>query len=207
MDLIQPWDGWVRRRGATGVERPGGGYHPRRANRRSIAARRLVEVNPFADVLAANETFAAGYEYAGLKGRARRGLAVLTCIDSRIDPLGMLGVVPGDAKILRNAGARVTDDVLRTLVLASYLLGVTRVMVVAHTDCRMTTDSEDDVHVAVASAGGPDTRSLSFLTTKDVEASVTSDVQRVRSSPYLQGLHVGGFIYRLDTGRLDQVAT
>ena len=94
------------------------------------------------------------------------GLAVVTCMDSRIDPLRMLGLAPGDAKIVRNAGARVTDDVLRTLVLASYLLGVNRVMVVPHTDCRMTVDAEDDVHRAVAATGGPDTRSLSFLTTQ-----------------------------------------
>ena len=65
----------------------------------------------------------------------------------------MLGLRPGDAKILRNAGARVTDDVLRTLVLASYLLGVDRAMVIAHTDCRMATGSEDDVHTAVHEAG------------------------------------------------------
>src|SRR6266516_2805226 len=95
----------------------------------------------------------------GLQARAAKGLAVLTCMDSRIEPLAMLCLQPGDAKILRNAGAHVTDDVLRTLVLASYLLGVDRAMVIAHTDCRMATGSEDDVHVAVSEAGGPDTRS------------------------------------------------
>ena len=89
----------------------------------------------FADVLAANETYADDFPLPGLPAHAAKGLAVLTCIDSRIEPLAMLGLVPGDAKILRNAGARVTDDVLRTLVLASYLLGVDRAMVIAHTDC------------------------------------------------------------------------
>jgi carbonic anhydrase len=127
---------------------------------------------------------------------------VLTCIDSRIEPLGMLGLGPGDAKILRNAGARVTDDVLRTLVLASYLLGVERLMVIAHTNCRMSESSEDEVHNAVREAGGPDTRSLSFLMTTDVEAAVREDCQRVKSSPYLPQLEVGGFLYDTDTGRL-----
>ena len=98
----------------------------------------------------------------------------------------MLGLAPGDAKILRNAGARVTDDVLRTLVLASYLLGVDRAMIIAHTDCRMANGSEDEVHAAVDAAGGPDTRSLSFLVTDDQEATLRSDVQRVRSWPYLR---------------------
>src|SRR5579875_155096 len=114
----------------------------------------------FADVLEGNQRYAASYELGGLAPVAAKGLAVLTCMDSRIDPLGMLGLAPGDAKILRNAGARVTDDVLRTLVLAVYLLGVTRIMVVAHTSCRMAGGSEADVHEAIRAAGGPDTRSI-----------------------------------------------
>jgi carbonic anhydrase len=162
-------------------------------------------VTDFSDVLEANERYVAGFRLGGLPARAARGLAVLTCIDSRIDPLGMLGLGPGDAKILRNAGARVTDDVLRTLVLASYLLGVERLMVIAHTNCRMTESGEDEVHAAVREAGGPDTRSLSFLVTPDVEASVRADCQRVRSSPYLPRLEVGGFLYDTDTGRLAQL--
>ena len=156
--------------------------------------------SPFSDVLRANENFSASYQSADLRGRARRGLAVLTCMDSRIDPLGMLGLVPGDAKILRNAGARVTEDVLRTLVLAAYLLGVSRVMIVAHTDCRMTVDDEGDVHDAIREAGGPDTRSLSFMTTTDPRESSAKDVQRIRSFPYLSDLEVGGFIYHIESG-------
>jgi len=159
----------------------------------------------FADVLAANEAYAHGFELAGLEARAARGLAVLTCFDSRIEPLKMLGLGPGDAKILRNAGARVTDDVLRTLVLASYLLGVDRAMVVAHTKCRMAAEDEDDVHAAVEAAGGPDTRSLAFLVASDQEATVREDVQRIKSWPYLTSLRVGGFLYDVDTGRLTQL--
>jgi carbonic anhydrase len=159
----------------------------------------------FADVLAANETYAHGFPLAGLQARAARGLAVLTCIDSRIEPLAMLGLRPGDAKILRNAGARVTDDVLRTLVLASYLLGVDRAMIVAHTDCRMASGSEEEIHLAVSEAGGPDTRSLAFLVTGDQEATLRADLQRVRSWPYLARLQAGGFLYDVDTGRITQV--
>ena len=160
---------------------------------------------PFADVLTANADYASRDHPRGLEPTAARGLGVLTCMDSRIDPLAMLGLVPGDAKILRNAGARVTDDVLRTLVLASYLLGVERVMVVAHTRCRMAAGSEEDIHAAVDAAGGPDTRSISFLTTADQERSLREDVQRIRSWPYLRGVTVGGFLYDLDTRRLSRV--
>jgi carbonic anhydrase len=159
----------------------------------------------FADVLAANEAYAEQFQLTHLEPRAAKGLGVLTCIDSRIDPLAMLGLVPGDAKILRNAGARVTDDVLRTLVLGSYLLGVERVMVVAHTNCRMADSTQEDVHEAIRAAGGPDTRSITFLTTGDQAAALRVDVQRVRSWPYLSNVAVGGFLYDLDTGWLRQV--
>ena len=159
----------------------------------------------FADVLAANEKYAAGFAMPGLPGEAARGLAVVTCMDSRIEPLAMLGLSAGDAKILRNAGARVTDDVVRTLVLARYLLNVERVMVVAHTRCRMASGDSDAIHDAIRAAGGPDTSDIAFLTTDDQEASLRSDVEKVRASSYLPGVVVGGFLYDVDTGRLRQV--
>jgi carbonic anhydrase len=140
----------------------------------------------FADVLAAKETYAAGFALRGLQARAAKGLAVLTCIDSRIEPLAMLGLRPGDAKILRNAGARATDDVLRTLVLASYLLGVDRAMVIAHTDCRMATGSEDDVHAAVREAGGQTpaaSRSWSRAISRQRSAPTSSASGRGLTSP------------------------
>ncbi|MGE5690981.1 MAG: beta-class carbonic anhydrase [Pseudomonadota bacterium] len=159
----------------------------------------------FDDVLDANGRYADGFDLGGLAPNAAKGLAVLTCMDSRIEPLALLGLRPGDAKILRNAGARVTDDVLRTLVLATYLLGVDRAMVIAHTDCRMAKGSEDDVHAAVGEAGGPDTRSLAFLVAPDQEATLRDDVQRIRSWPYLAQLRVGGFLYDVETGRLARI--
>lgn len=159
----------------------------------------------FDDVLTANSAYAGKFRLADLAARAAKGLGVLTCIDSRIDPLAMLGLAPGDAKILRNAGARVTDDVLRTLVLGAYLLGVSRVMIVAHTHCRMADRTEDEIHAEIRAVGGVDTRSISFLTTRDQESALLADVQRVRSSPYLPGLAVGGFIYHLETGRIRRV--
>src|ERR1700754_3390345 len=103
-------------------------------------------MDAFDDLYDANAKFAESFGSSELTGRAARGLAVVTCMDSRIDPLGLLGLRPGDAKILRNAGARVTDDVLRTLVLAVYVLGVDRVFVMPHTDCGMTKVTDAEVH-------------------------------------------------------------
>lgn len=159
----------------------------------------------FAEELSANDTYATGFQLGGLEPHAARGLAVLTCIDSRIEPLAMLGLAPGDAKILRNAGARVTDDVLRTLVLASHLLGVDRLMVVGHTNCRMAAGTEDDIHAAVRDAGGPDTRSLTFLVTDDIARTIREDVGRVKAWPYLTQLQVGGFLYDVGTGRVSRL--
>jgi carbonic anhydrase len=127
-------------------------------------------------------------------------------MDSRIEPLQMLGLSKGDAKILRNAGARVTDDVLRTLVLAVHLLGVERVMVVAHTDCRMAKVTDDEAHAAIQEQAGVDTRSLDFRTMSDQLASLAEDVQRIRSWPYLPaGLPVVGCRYDVSTGEVEVV--
>ena len=161
--------------------------------------------DPFGDVLEANRAYADGYALRGIPGSAKQGLAIITCMDSRIEPLAMLGLEPGDAKILRNAGARVTDDVLRALVLGVYLLGVRRAMVIAHTDCRMVASDEEDVHRAIEESGGPDTRSLSFLTTADQAASLRTDVSRIQHWPYLQDVAAGGFLYEVETGRLTRV--
>lgn len=107
-----------------------------------------------------------GGHNADLPGGAARGLAVVTCRDSRISPLEMLGLQPGDANILGNAGAGVTDDVLRTLVLAVHLLEVSRVMVVAHTDYRTAKGTDEDVHAQILGRG-VDARRLEFRATTD----------------------------------------
>jgi carbonic anhydrase len=91
----------------------------------------------FSAELAANDEYIKTFKYSGLTGVAQKGLAIVTCMDSRINPLSVMGMSSGDAKILRNAGARVTEDVLRTLVLATYLLGVKKILVMPHTNCRM----------------------------------------------------------------------
>ena len=163
-------------------------------------------MSAFDDVLTANAAYSESYDDQGLQGRAARGIAVVTCMDSRIEPLKMLGLAVGDAKIMRNAGGRVTDDVLRTLVLATHLLGVERILVVEHTHCKMASATEDEVHSGILEASGVDTRSLEFRLMDDQLASLAGDVQKVRSSPYLPaGTQVAGFLYDVKTGRLREV--
>jgi carbonic anhydrase len=160
-------------------------------------------IGAFADVLAANAEYAASFHGLGLGGRAAQGLAIITCMDSRIDPLRIVGMAPGDVKILRNAGARVTEDVLRTLVLATYLLDVTRVLVVPHTRCKMVGTAEEDIHALIAEKFGVDTYSMEFRTVEDEVAALRRDLQRIRSFPLLpRDLVVGGAVYDVDTGEL-----
>lgn len=160
----------------------------------------------FADVVASNERYTEHFDHRDLKPVARAGLAIVTCMDSRIAPLEMLGLEPGDAKILRNAGARVTDDVLRTLVLATHLLGVTRVMVVAHTECKMASASQQEIEALIMETAGIDTRSLDFGLVQDQHATLLQDVQRIRSWPFLPPqLPVAGFVYDVVDGHLARV--
>lgn len=167
------------------------------------AERRPFPLQSFTDVVEANAAYAAQYASSDLTGWAARGLAVITCMDSRIDPLNVLGMRPGDVKILRNAGARVTEDVMRTLVLATYLLGVTRVLVMPHTECKMASGEEADVHRVIAEKFDVDTRSIEFRTVTDQVEALITDVVRIRAFPLLPAdLVVGGAILDVKTGRL-----
>jgi len=160
----------------------------------------------FADVIDANATFVKGFHDQDLTGRAAKELAVITCMDSRINPLAVLGLHAGDVKILRNAGARVTDDVLRTLVLASYLLNVKRVLVMPHTDCKMASATEEEIHQLIADEYGVDTRSIEVQVVPDQLDALQRDVTRIRSYPLLpQDLSVGGAIYNVATGQLELI--
>ena len=160
----------------------------------------------FEDVLASNVEYVKAFADEGLTGTAASGLAVITCMDSRIDPLGVLGKKPGDVKILRNAGARVTDDMLRTLILATYLLGVTRVLVMPHTNCRMAGGSESQIHAAILAEHGIDTRSVEFRTVDDQESALRTDLVRIRSHPLLPPeLVVGGVIFDVHSGAIHPI--
>lgn len=157
----------------------------------------------FADVLAANVDFASSFQPSDRTGRAAKGLAIVTCMDSRVLPMEAVGMSIGDAKILRNAGARVTQDVLRTLALASYLLEVNRILVMPHTDCRMAKGSEEAVHREIQERYGVNTWSMEFDTTTDQLGALRIDVARIRSFPYLpEHVQVGGAIYDVATGRI-----
>ena len=159
----------------------------------------------FDDLLAANRRFAESFALSGFDGVAHAGVAIVTCMDSRIDPLGLVGLKPGDAKIFRNPGGRVTDQALEALVLAVHLLNVDRVLVVPHTRCAVASNSEDELRARVAESAGMDATWQRFHVVDDQVRALREDVRRVTSHPLVPDtVKVGGFLYDVDTGLLDQ---
>ena len=160
----------------------------------------------FSEELTANNEYIKTFKYSGLTGVAEKGLAIVTCMDSRINPLSVVGMKSGDAKILRNAGARVTKDVLRTLVLATYLLGVKRILIMPHTNCRMAGVEESEIHKQIKDQYGVDTSDLEFRTVSDQHEALMMDVKRVRKYKLLnKDVVVGGAIYDVATGKITPV--
>ncbi|MET0727886.1 MAG: carbonic anhydrase [Acidimicrobiales bacterium] len=155
----------------------------------------------FDDLLTANRTFAETFTLRGFDGVAHAGVAVVTCMDSRIDPLGMLGLRPGDAKIFRNPGGRVTQAALEALVLGVHLLGVERVLVVPHTRCAMASHTEDELRRKISESSGQDASWQTFSVIEDQISALHEDVRTVRSHPLIpRSVAVGGFLYDVDTG-------
>jgi carbonic anhydrase len=160
----------------------------------------------FKDALEANDEYIKSFKYSELTGIAQKGLAIVTCMDSRINPLSVVGMKSGDAKILRNAGARVTDDVLRTLVLATYLLGVERILIMPHTNCRMAQVDDVEIHREIDTKHGIDTSEIEFKTVPDQRQALIEDVQKVRSYRLInKDVIVGGAIYDVATGKITPV--
>jgi len=160
----------------------------------------------FDDLLAANKKFAGTFALSGFDGVAHAGVALVTCMDSRIDPLGMLGLSPGDAKIFRNPGGRVTEAALEALVLGVHLLNVRRILVVPHTRCAMASSTVDELRERVTQSAGQDASWQTFGVVEDQQAALLDDVQRVRAHPLIPDtVEVGGFMYDVDTGLLTQL--
>lgn len=157
-------------------------------------------------MLAANRAYAATFALQGLAGVAARGVGVVTCMDSRLDPLQMLGLDVGDAKILRTPGAHVTPDALVGCVLGTQLLGVTRIMIIAHTRCAMAQGDDHDIARAIKTRNGLDVGDMTFGADPDQTSRLEADVALVAEHPLIKGrAEVGGFVYDVDTGVIDRV--
>ncbi|MCZ7527144.1 MAG: carbonic anhydrase [Acidimicrobiia bacterium] len=154
--------------------------------------------------LEANVRYAATFDQEDLAVRPAARLAVLTCMDSRVDPLRMLGLALGDAHVVRNAGGRASDDAIRSLLLSSRVLGTVEVAVIHHNDCGLEGQTDESLRERLATEHGVDASGVAFLPFGDLAESVREDVARIRSSPLLD-MAVTGWTYDVRTGRLDRV--
>ncbi len=159
----------------------------------------------FDDLLDANQRYANSAP-RNFDGYAHAGVAVVTCMDSRLQPLEMLGLFLGEAKILRTPGGHVTADALVGCALAVNLLRVNRILVISHTRCAMASASEDEIRSQVETASGLDAAAFTFGADPHQLEHLRTDVAMVANHPLIFGrAQVGGFHYDVDTGLLEQI--
>jgi carbonic anhydrase len=156
------------------------------------------------EVLKRNAAFAKGFEHADLAKQPARRLAVLACMDARIDVHRVLGLEPGDAHVLRNAGGAVTDDAIRSLAVSQRALGTDEIVLIRHTDCGMLGFDDERFRGELEQETGarPGWRADDF---HDLDEGVRAGVAALRESPFLASRQVRGFVYEVETGRLREV--
>ncbi len=177
------------------------------------------------EVLAANAAYAASFgDKGGLSAPPARRIAILTCMDARLDPLHFAGLCLGDAHMIRNAGGRASEDAIRSLVLSHKLLGTNEWFVIHHTGCGLLTIDDETVRALLAesldtavadangwrnvtSGGGSQAAQyINWLTFKDAIDCITSDVERLRTHPLVPGsIPIYAYIYDVATGKLNEV--
>ena len=151
----------------------------------------------------ANAAYASSFSKGNLPMPPGRHVAVLTCMDARLDPARFLGLEEGDAHVIRNAGGRASEDALRSLTISEQLLGTNEVVVIHHTDCGMLTFSNEDLRNKLKQELNADAEHIDFLPFKDLEQSVRDDVVTIKNSPFIpKNIEVSGFIYDVRSGRL-----
>ena len=156
--------------------------------------------------LSANERYAQDFDKGGRPMPPAKKVAVVACMDARIETGGLLGLDEGDAHVIRNAGGVVTDDVIRSLAISQRLLGTEEIVLIHHTDCGMLTFKDDEVKADIEKETGlrPNFAPEAFA---DLEDDVRQSIRRIQASPFVPKKdQVRGFVYDVDTGKLNEVA-
>jgi carbonic anhydrase len=157
------------------------------------------------DLLHNNEAYAANFDKADLPLPPAKKVAVVACMDARVNPYGILGLQEGDAHVIRNAGGVITDDEIRSLAISQRLLGTEEIILIHHTDCGMLTFTDDEFKRAVQDDVGikPTWAAEAF---PDLDEDVRQSIARIKSSPFIPSKDsVRGFVYEVETGRLREV--
>jgi len=157
------------------------------------------------DLLRNNEEYAASFDKGDLPLPPAKGVAVVACMDARLNVYGMLGLQEGDAHVIRNAGGVITDDEIRSLAISQRLLGTTEIVLIHHTDCGMLTFHDDELKAQIQDEVGikPEFALEAF---SDLEEDVRQSIARIKASPFIPNKDsVRGFVYEVETGRLREV--
>jgi carbonic anhydrase len=150
-------------------------------------------------------SYAKNFDQGGLPLPPARRVAIVACMDARLNPYGLLGLREGDAHVIRNAGGVITDDEIRSLAISQRLLGTEEIMLIHHTDCGMLTFSDDEFRRQVQRDTGvkPEWAAEAF---DDLEADVRQSIARIKASPFIPKKdNVRGFVYEVETGALREV--
>ena len=158
------------------------------------------------ELLKNNEAYAASFDKGDLALPPAKKVAVLACMDARLDPAGALGLTEGDAHVIRNAGGVVTDDEIRSLAISQRLLGTEEIILIHHTDCGMLTFTDDQFAQKLQDETG-ETPGWSANAFPDLEGDVRDSIARIKESPFIPNKDsVRGFVYEVETGKLREVA-
>jgi carbonic anhydrase len=158
------------------------------------------------ELLTNAEAYAAAFDHDALPLPPVRKVAVLACMDARVNPYGILGLAEGDAHVIRNAGGVVTDDEIRSLAISQRLLGTEEIILIHHTDCGMLTFTDDEFRRSVQDEVGikPEWSAEAF---PDLEEDVRQSIARIQASPFIPNKEsVRGFVFEVETGRLREVS-
>jgi len=157
------------------------------------------------ELVANNEAYAAQFDKGDLPLPPGRKVAVVACMDARLNPYGILGLHEGDAHVIRNAGGVVTDDEIRSLAISQRLLGTEEIILIHHTDCGMLTFTDDDFKRSIQEDTGikPEWAAEAF---GDLDEDVRQSIARIKASPFIPRKDsVRGFVYEVESGRLREV--
>jgi carbonic anhydrase len=177
----------------------------RRPDHREAAHRQEATDGAFDDLLANNKKFAENFDLHGFDGVAHAGILMITCMDSRITPLEMIGLTFGDAKIIRTPGGRVTTSALAGCIAGVHLLNVNRIMVIPHSRCAMAAADDDVIIEKIRNASGVDASWVRFGASADQRRTLHRDTEKLRNHPLIgDRAVVGGFYYDVDTGLLER---
>ncbi len=157
------------------------------------------------ELLTNNRAYADQFAKRDLPLPPAKKVAVVACMDARLDPARVLGLEEGDAHVIRNAGGVISDDAIRSLTISQRLLGTEEIVLIHHTDCGMLTFRDDDVRDQIAKETGI-RPTFSLESFGDLDDDVRQSIARIEASPFVQHASVRGFVYEVESGQLREVS-